>query len=75
MNDKEHILPETVNKHLVAVSPDFRTWAENIITMARQFGTAQDEIERALQSAFEQGYYLGKRKSVSENNWEKHYDV
>jgi hypothetical protein len=45
--------------------PDFRIWAENIITMARQFGTAQDEIERALEQAFQQGVDLGSRKNIN----------
>ena len=40
----------------MTTSLDFRTWAENIITRARQFGTAQDEIERSLKQAWEQGY-------------------
>jgi hypothetical protein len=46
--------------------PDFRTWAENIITMARQFGTAQNEIERALEQAFNQGRVLERRRRLYE---------
>lgn len=47
--------------------PDFKTWAENIINMARQFGTAQDEIERSLEQAYNQGIALGRRQYSGEN--------
>ncbi len=43
-------------------TPDFRTWAENIILAARENGTAQEEIEQALEQAFGQGYSLGLNK-------------
>ena len=49
-------------KKLEAVMPDFRTWADNILTISRQLGTAQDEIEDALTEAFNQGYHLGLNK-------------
>ncbi len=39
--------------------PDYKTWAETIILMARDHGTAQEEIERALEQAYNQGYHLG----------------
>lgn len=39
--------------------PDFKTWAENIVLMAQAHGTAREEIERALEQSFNQGYSLG----------------
>lgn len=44
------------------MKPDFRQWAENITMVARQFGTAHEEIERALEQSFDQGYHLGLNK-------------
>ncbi len=44
------------------MKPDFRTWAENITNIYRKYGTAQDEISRALEQAFDQGYHLGLNK-------------
>lgn len=42
--------------------PDFYTWAENILNTSRKYGTAQDEVMKALEEAFNQGYHLGKRE-------------
>ena len=42
--------------------PDFYTWADNIVMVARAFGTAPDEIEKALEQAYDQGYRLGLNK-------------
>jgi hypothetical protein len=39
--------------------PDFKTWADNIVTVANQYGNAREEIERALKQAYDQGYSLG----------------
>ena len=39
--------------------PDFRTWAENIVWIAQTQGLAREEIERALEQSYDQGYYLG----------------
>lgn len=39
--------------------PDFKIWAENIISMAQAHGTAHEEIEQALKQAYNQGYHLG----------------
>lgn len=44
------------------LGPDFREWAENIVLIARDHGTAQEEIEKALEQAFNQGYHLGLNK-------------
>lgn len=44
------------------MNPDYRTWADNIINMAKKYGTAQEEIEKALKEAFHQGYQLGLNK-------------
>lgn len=41
---------------------DFKTWAENIMIIAQCNGTAQEEIECALEQAFNQGYSLGLNK-------------
>ena len=38
---------------------DFKTWAEHIILIAQENGTAHEEIERALEQAYNQGYHLG----------------
>ncbi len=38
---------------------DFKTWAEHIILVAQENGTAHEEIERALEQAYNQGYHLG----------------
>ncbi len=51
------------------MKPDFRTWAENITTISRKYGTAQDEISRSLEQAFDQGYHLGLNKG-----WQHEFD-
>lgn len=38
---------------------DFKTWAEDIVLLARENGNAQEEIERALKHAYNQGYSIG----------------
>jgi len=40
-------------------NPDYRTWADNIVLLAQEHGTAREEIEHALEAAFKQGYSLG----------------
>ncbi len=44
------------------MKPDFKTWAENIVSRARSYGTAYEEIEQALESAYDQGYSIGLNK-------------
>lgn len=39
--------------------PDFKTWAENIVLLAQAHGTAREEVEKALEQAYDQGYHLG----------------
>lgn len=39
--------------------PDFKTWTKNIILISIENGTAHEEIERALEQAYNQGYSLG----------------
>lgn len=40
-------------------SPDFKVWADNIVALSQINGAAREEIERALQQAYDQGYQLG----------------
>ena len=47
--------------------PDFRAWAENIILIARQNGTANEEIALALEQAYKQGYYIAMQKAAEGN--------
>lgn len=46
--------------------PDFLTWAQNILTRARQYGTAEREIERGLGESFHQGEAYGYRRGYAE---------
>lgn len=43
----------------VMTKPDFKTWAENIVLLAQAHGTAREEVEKALEQAYNQGYSLG----------------
>ena len=42
--------------------PDFTVWAEHIVVMSRENGTAQEEIKVALEQAYRQGFHLGKQE-------------
>ncbi len=46
--------------------PDFFTWAQNIILKARQYGTAEMEVEQGLQESFNQGDVFGYRRGFEE---------
>lgn len=54
--------------------PDFKIWAENIVLMAHTYGTAYEEIERALEQSYDQGYHLGLNQgwAIEQDKEHKH---
>lgn len=58
--------PDAFLKKSQATLPDFRTWAENIVLLAQTYGTAREEIEKALEQACNYGDARGYERGINQ---------